>query len=579
MMAGIVPVLLYYNTQAVMEVPVDALLVPCAAVVVITLVLYLLPCLAISLIAKTRRWRSSTTEIELSQILAFWAALSWLVFFSLSFCIELDGLCTAFHWRSGVLSASAGVLPYMFLLALLAAILPIFKRNWLTSITSLMNQAFTMLLLMQLAATTYYFARSEFVIKPAVQTVQQSKVLNLASNKPNFPAAKTSSVDRSRAASSRAGRVDSVAPCLDVPHADSSAAAQTIASQGRPDIYYIVLDEMASSAVLARYENYDDAWFCKALEDRGFFVAKSSLSNYPLTRLSISSSLNMMYLDELTSIAGREKSDLTPTAVLLRNNVVGDVLRKHGYKHIHIDSSVPPTNGSDIADRVIHCGFIDQFSDKLLRSTLAALSPQAMAWLRQEERETILKQFAAPARVAEETNGGQNVFVFLHILCPHEPFLFDADGGPVLNEGARCASRWSADTVSAYTAQAKFAQRKTLETVDSILAAARRTGRAPVIILQGDHGTHSSDYVSSANPSSALLQERYGILNAYLVPSGIRDQLSDETQPVNTFRIVLRNLLDLNLPDLEERQIYATYENVFEFKDVTAFAHSQRSSH
>ena len=531
------PVLLYYNTQAVMEVPADALFVPCAAVVVVTLILYLLPCLAISLLAKTRRWNTSTIEIELCQVLAICVSLAWLTFFSLSFCIEINGLCTAFHWRCNVLSASSAILPYLFLLALVAALVPIFKRPWLPVVTSLLNQAFTMLLLMQLAVTTYFVSRTELALKPSIQALQQSQVLSAG-----------------------------------------SAPRSTIGKRVKPDIYYIILDEMASSSVLSRYANYDDSWFRRALENRGFFVTRNSLSNYPLTRLSISSSLNMMYLTKLTSIAEREPADLAPTAVLVRNNAVGSLLRAHGYKHIHIDSSVPPTNGSDIADRVIHCGFIDQFGDKLLRSTLAALSPQAMAWLKQHERQTILNQFAAPARVAEENCGEDSVFVFSHILCPHEPFLFDAEGKPVLNEGTRCGSHWSADTLAAYTAQARFAQRKTLETVDAILLASRKTGRAPVIILQGDHGTHSSDYVSSANPSPELLHERYGILNAYLVPADIRAQLKDETQPVNTFRIVLRNLLNLDLPDLEERQFYATYENVFDFKDVTVLTRGHRPS-
>lgn len=565
-MAGVIPILLYYNTQAVMEVPVDALIVPCAAVVGITLVLYLVPSFLITLIAKRRSW-SEPTRRSLVQILALWTALGWTIFFSLSFCIELNGLFSAFHWRSGVLSVAAGILPYLFLLALLIAVIPAIKRSCLSPATAFLNQSFSMLLIMQLCVAAYYFAGSELITKPAVEAIQQSEILNRAfdqsipSDEPCNKKPSSSGPDHCHVPAALASSTSS---CRSLKRCPAEMAP------AKPDIYYIVLDEMASSSVLGRFENYDDSWFGNALEERGFFVAHNSLSNYPLTRLSISSSLNMIYLDKFAPIASGDRSNLTPTAVLMRNGAVGKVLRKHGYKYIHIDSSVPPTNNSDIADRVIHCGLIDQFSDKLVRSTLAALSPQAMAWLRQHERETILNQFVAPAQVAAETPHDESVFVFSHILCPHEPFLFDADGKPVLNEGARCGSHWSEDTVAAYTAQAKFAQKKVLATVDSILASSRKSGRMPVIILQGDHGTHCSDYVSSANPSAELLQERYGILNAYLVPSQIRAQLNDQTEPVNTFRIVLRTLFDLNLPNLEERQIYATYEDVFKFKDVTA---------
>lgn len=540
-MAATVPVLLYFNTQAVTEVPADALLLPCAAVLATTCIIYALPCIVLRLakpLSELDKQNPTDVAFDWIQIWALWSALAWMMLFSLSFCIELNGLCTAFNLPFNPLPIMPALLPYVFLLLIALAMIPIFARRSLAGVSSTISHLFTLFLLMQIGATAWYFTRAEFMIKPKTEAIQQAEILNITPR-------------------------------------NITPRNITLSSANPPDIYYIILDEMASSDVLAQYVNYDDAWFRKALDERGFFVTRNSRSNYPLTRLSLSSSLNMIYLDKFADVTGANSPDLTTTAVLMRNHTVGKVLKKNNYEYIHIDSSVPPSNGSDISDRLIHCGYLDQFSERLIRSTLLALSPQAMATLRQHTRETILQQFAASCQIAAETPHSKSLFVFNHILCPHEPFLFDADGKPVFNEGSRLHSHWSKDTIAAYAAQAKFAQTKTIATIDSILSASRQHGRKPLIIIQGDHGTHCSDYVSSSKPSTDLLHERFGILNAYLVPDEIRSQLTDQTAPVNSFRIVLRTLFDLNLPNLEEKQIYATYERPFAFKDVSSQVQQQ----
>lgn len=545
-LASVMPVLLYYNTQAVSEVPPDALLLPCLTVIAITVVSYLLPCLVL---AKLDRPTGKSTD--LIQIWAFCSALLWTTFFSLSFAIELNGLAVAFNLPIS-LGTMALLMPYLFLSLFVLALVPLYKRTWLPQFTSAMHRFFLLAFLVQVASTTWYFLGSEFIIKPAVEKVQRQEILNRS-----FP-------------SSPPPQTPPITSVPSSPPAQTPLIAAGSASISKPDIYYIVLDEMASSEVLARYLKYDDSWFRKALEERGFLVTKNSLSNYPITRLSIASSLNMMYLDGFVDITGKDSPDLTTTAVLMRNSAVANVLKKRGYQYIHIDSGAPPSNSSDIANRVVHCGFVDQFYDKLLRSTLMALSPQAMTWLSQHMRETVLNQFAASGKIAAEPERTGNVFVFSHILCPHEPFIFDANGNPTWNEGSRCDSHcWTEDTVTAYVNQAKFAQKKTIATIDSIIESSHKKGQKPLIIVQGDHGTHCSDYISSSSPSSQLLHERYGILNAYLVPDQIRSQLKEDTEPVNTFRIVLRSLFDLDLPNLEHRQIYSTYQRPFDFKDVS----------
>src|ERR1044072_1951722 len=68
-------------------------------------------------------------------------------------------------------------------------------------------------------------------------------------------------------------------------------------SCNRPDIFFIVLDEYSGNTALNQLFHFDNSDFKKQLEQRGFYVAKESLSNYNYTPFSVASILNMKYLD------------------------------------------------------------------------------------------------------------------------------------------------------------------------------------------------------------------------------------------------------------------------------------------
>jgi hypothetical protein len=60
-----------------------------------------------------------------------------------------------------------------------------------------------------------------------------------------------------------------------------------------PDVYYIILDGYVRSDILLSNYGFDNSEFSENLEDRGFYIADQSYSNYPFTILSVPSTLNM----------------------------------------------------------------------------------------------------------------------------------------------------------------------------------------------------------------------------------------------------------------------------------------------
>lgn len=534
--AALAPIWLYYNTQAAQEIPIDQLAVPSLAAVLATFVIYaIFAGLFLLVLQKKEESEKENALIAVSVIIS----IGWLLFYSLAFCVVINGIFEVAKIPVNFIGYAPLVLPVFWLVMIVMAVASCFKKAWLIKFDSAFKFIFLFFIITQTGALGWNYFQDELVTASAVNKIQTEEIIK---------------------------------PIVDTINTNDSVDKNLVK---KPDIYYIVLDEMAGIEALSKYLNYDDEWFYKALEKRGFFVARKSNSNYPLTRLSISSSLNMTYIDSFSAQFGNQKKNWCLTTPLMRNNAVAKILKKQGYKYVFVDSGVPPTTRSEIADTVLNCGLTDQFSEKLLHLTILGVLPQTNEFITQLQRERVHQEFKylqeQPLK-RNKDNSNPN-FVFSHILCPHEPFIFGSKGEPVFIQGSRCDSHWTDDTKAAYLAQAEFVQKKALVSIDAIV----KNDPQAIIVLQGDHGTHCSDTLyASSHPRDELLHERYSILNAYRVPDQIKSGLSDTIQPVNSFRLILSRLFGYKIEPLAEKQYYSNYSQPFNCTDVTDTSASAR---
>ena len=108
--------------------------------------------------------------------------------------------------------------------------------------------------------------------------------------------------------------------------------------------------------------------------------------------------------------------------------------------------------------------------------------------------------------------------------------------------------------------------KKVEEMVDAILANSKKP---PVIVIQADHGPMPPGGSETlADPTAEDARIRTGILNAYYLP-GAGDSLYQSITPVNSFRVVLNTVFDTRFEILEDRVYMSSYENPYDFKDVT----------
>ena len=347
-----------------------------------------------------------------------------------------------------------------------------------------------------------------------------------------------------------------------------------------PDIYYIVMDRYGAAETLRERFGFDNGPFLAELRRRGFYVADRSVANYPKTSHSLAASLNMGYLGFLTRLAGSGSDDWAPVYDLLRGSRVADALQAAGYRYVHIGSRWDPTRVDPAADVNPISSGMSEFAQVLYGSTL--LSPLARhAGIleesldpRERERRRTLFQFE---RLQATAGDPRPTFTFAHVLLPHEPYLFEADGSPVTEEedARRPLGRKFVD-------QVRFANAKLLEALDVLLGVPAE--ERPIVLIQADEGPHPPGYLRNqvdyawAEAPDDHLRQKFRILNAYHLP-GITDldpsqpaelPVYSTITPVNSFRVVFNEFFGTELALLPDRAfVFLDEGHLYDFVEVT----------
>lgn len=306
-----------------------------------------------------------------------------------------------------------------------------------------------------------------------------------------------------------------------------------------PDIYYLIFDEYMAPDVIKKMMDYEKAneindW----LKKQGFFVPKNSKSNYWGTSHSMSSFLNMRYLN------AEEFKNTDIRSQMIQNHLIGNILKTYGYRYIHAGADWITYRNSHADENIYFSyspyqhmlwettaffAFIEyepRGLDKIMgRLGIRSLDPRFAQW----EREQL--KFA---KLAEIPKKKEPTFAYAHFFLPHGPRVFNADGSYITREEESKKTQFDL-----YTGQVAFANSQIKQLITEIL---ERSKQKPIIIIQADHG-----YINSASP-----EPRFQILNAYYFPDGGDKNLYDSISPVNSFRILFNYYFNQNFKLLED---------------------------
>jgi len=240
-----------------------------------------------------------------------------------------------------------------------------------------------------------------------------------------------------------------------------------------------------------------------------------------------------------------------PIVDLIQNQQLARILKKFGYRYYHFGSWWWPTSKNRLADITVNLGYISEFSAVLINNTvflpLAREFKLPLIDTRYAQWRRIRYQLDKLPKVAEDK---EPTFVFAHLIIPHEPFVFNAEGGFLTDDKDKLL-----DNNRKYLDQLVFLNSRLSILVNAILEKTPNS----VIILQADEGPYPNRYENDKNnfdwekAEKSEIDTKMSIFNAVYFPDRDYLLLNKISSPVNSFRLIINKFLKQNIPLLEER--------------------------
>ncbi|MBA2457721.1 MAG: hypothetical protein H0V43_02055 [Gemmatimonadales bacterium] len=312
----------------------------------------------------------------------------------------------------------------------------------------------------------------------------------------------------------------------------------------RRDVYLLVLDEYANAEVLRERFGFDNGAFEDSLRALGFHIPAAVGSNYFHTILSLPSLLNAAHVHRAAEELPEGVADPALVNRLLDRSRVAAYLKARGYRYVFFPSLWwKSTRSAPLADSVVQVwpGFhpVRAASRTEFRRVVQEGSVLRYLTRRGPLDADHLRRTLGAFEELPSVEGP--VFAFAHVLSPHSPYVLDPECG--VPTGVAAAHR-----KEGYIGQLRCLNTMLLDVVTRLL---RESDVAPVILLQGDHGTSTLRYSESPSadrvPADAS-RERFGAFGAYYLPDSGEVAFGDTVTVVNVLGNVLRHYLGADLP-------------------------------
>ena len=326
---------------------------------------------------------------------------------------------------------------------------------------------------------------------------------------------------------------------------DIELADTTCTGCEKPDIYYILLDNYTSSAVLRSNFSYPNDNFENDLQQKGFRILPGAKSNYPYTAFSLGSTFNMSYIRNVDTVNKMFDREYLQALKLVYNGRIFSFLEKEGYRifnHSLFNIRHHPTTVNSF-DNWGYRELFDQYN--LFLKIKQDVEPSFLKWAQQlfgknkyfiNDPANRLKLDSLVLQQLEETaraSTPEPKFVYAHFLRGHPPYASDSLGNKFVGKPATIEE--------AYIQQVAWCNRTIKSATDKIIANAKRP---LVIIIQGDHG-----YQVYESPTD---ERKLAVFHAVYFSNGNYRLYPDSVTNVNTFRIVLNTFFKKNYPLLED---------------------------
>lgn len=263
-------------------------------------------------------------------------------------------------------------------------------------------------------------------------------------------------------------------------------------SNSRPDIVVLLVDAYPRSDSLMEQFGLDNSAFENALTERGFRVAGHSRSNYTATWASLSSMFYGRYIDEIPGLAPPPPAPAEQyrrVMLALAASPVLEGFRRQGYEIITVPSPFESAALTS-ADRVLAPPEWTSFELSLIQhSLLGQVAFRLMPGVALDQHRARLASTLEILGDEMARTSPTPRFVFAHLLSPHAPVAFRADGSPAnppeCFPDCNIYSLISAADWNGFAGQVEHVNQMVLEVLDRIIAKDPHA----VVIVMSDHGS------------------------------------------------------------------------------------------
>ncbi len=340
-------------------------------------------------------------------------------------------------------------------------------------------------------------------------------------------------------------------------------------AQTTPDIFIIVMDEYAGFSTIKEQWGHDNEPFAAFLEDQGFYVAREAATRYCETIFSVTSLLNLDYVggpisrqcfyELLRDVrVNAEYVNVEDVFPRLNDSLLVEKLRARGYTIVTIDDTknlnpdYPGYVKGDIEIKYVGPAKLSGANLFLMFTAKQTLLMPLAYYLEEHVLEVDSRQRAmvlnSLARLGETTAIPGPKLVYAHLLCPHAPFVFGADGSrtPYAANTDWRTRKW-------YLGQHSFMTSQMRELIPRLI---EREGSDVIVLLMSDHGPRP--FTSPRAEQNLRIGQEYPVedmfrvLHAIHAPRIPREELRPTIAPVNGIRLVANHYFGYELPQLPD---------------------------
>lgn len=350
-----------------------------------------------------------------------------------------------------------------------------------------------------------------------------------------------------------------------------------VRSPSRPDIYLIILDEYTGVRSLRANFGFDNEPLLDSLRRRGFFVPRTPRSNYVHTHLALAAMLNWHLLDDRPTQLKVWNGALATDYAAIEDNRTWRYLRSLGYRFVFFPSAYPGTRRNRFADLQLPqpSKVVQEFG--LVWSQRTVLIPIASLWCRSIGCSGGNFPYRpAPAalidwkfeQLAQLPDSAGPLFVFAHVVLPHEPFIFNADCSHRTPLWPRTAAESDEPAAkAAYVEQIRCVNSKLLRLTSSLLSESQTP---PIIVLQADHGNGrlGGEFSNLEDAGHEQVEERTDPFAAYYLPDQAADVMYDSITPVNVLPRIFNHFFNAGIPSQPDATFWSTWQKPFDFDEI-----------